>query len=148
MRRPLLLVAGMLGALFIVIGVSVWFAISTVTQLQPNAVFLDAQLVGPQMLGPTGLTPKSLVAGMRSAGSETSWEPSSDDQLWILHMATKDSVTGQTFTYVVRMAFIADGSRAAIAEGPAVMVTELSGNGIYLSAPQVHTVLDQIAGRS
>lgn len=146
MRRPLLFIAGTLGALVIVVGVSVWFAISTVTQLEPNAAFLDAQLVGPQMLGPTGLTPKSLVAGMRSAGSETSWERSSDDQLWILHMATRD-VTGQTFTYVVRMAFIADGSRAAVTQGPAVVVTELSGNGIYLSAPQVHAVLDQIAGQ-
>jgi hypothetical protein len=147
MRRPPLFIAGMLGALVIVIVVSVWFAISTVTQLEPNAAFLDAQLVGPQMLGPTGLTPKSLVAGMRSAGSETSWERSSDDQLWILHMATKDDLTGQTFTYVVRMAFIADGSRAAVTQGPAVVVTELSGNGIYLSAPQVHAVLDQIAGQ-
>lgn len=148
MKRRLLFVAGMLGVFVIAIGACVWFAISTVSHLEPNAAFLDAQLVGPRMSGPTGLTPKSLVARMRGAGSDVYWERSTDDQLWILHMATRDNDTGQPFAYLVRMAFIADGSRAGIAQGSAVVVTELSGNGVYLSAQQVHAVLSQIAGRS
>lgn len=147
MKRRLLFIAGMLGVFLIVVGASVWFAISAVANFEPKAAFLDAQLVGPQMSGPTGLTPKSLVARMRGAGSDVSWERSDDDQLWVLHMATKDNDSGQPFTYLVRMAFLPDGSRAGIAEGPAVVVTELSGNGIYLSAPQVDAVLNQISGR-
>lgn len=148
MKRRLLFIAAMLGAFVLVIGASVWFAIATVSNLEPNAAFPDAQLVGPQMSGPTGLTPKSLVARMRGAGSEVTWERSNHDQLWILHMATRDNDTGQPFTYLVRMAFLPDGSRPGISQGPAVVVTELSGNGVYLSAPQVHAVLNQIAARS
>lgn len=147
MKRRLLFIAAVLGAFVIVVGASVWFGISTVANLEPDAAFLDAQLVGPQMSGPIGLTPKSLVARMRGAGSDVSWQRSDDDRLWVLHMATRDSATGQPFIYVVRTAFIPDGSRAGIAHGPAVVVTELSGNGIYLSAPQIDTVLNQIAGR-
>lgn len=147
MKRRLLFIAGMLGVFVIVVAASVWFAISTVSNLEPNPAFLDAPLVGPQMSGPTGLTPKSLVARMRGAGSDVNWERSDHDQLWVLHMATKDNATGEPFTYVVRMAFVAEGSRAGVAQGPAVVITELSGNGIYLSAPQIDAVLNQIAGR-
>lgn len=145
MKRGLILVLAGLGAFVIVVGASVWFAITTVSQIEPNTAFLNAPLVGPQMSGPTGLTPQTLVSGMRSAGSSTSWERSDDDLLWILHMGTKDELTGKPFDYVVRMVFIADGGRAGIPQGPAVVVTELSGNGIYLSAPEVHAVLNQIA---
>lgn len=148
MKRRLLFIAGMLGVFVIVVGASVWFAISTISNLEPSAAFLEAPLVGPQMSGPTGLTPKSLVARMRGAGSDVNWERSDHDQLWVLHMATKDNATGEPFTYVVRMAFVAEGSRAGVAQGPAVVVTELSGNGISLSAPQVDAVLNQVAGRS
>lgn len=148
MKRLLLFIAITLGAFVLVVSASVWLAISTVSNLEPSAAFLEAPLVGPQMSGPTGLTPKSLVARMRGAGSDVNWERSDDERLWVLHMATTDDATGQPFTYVVRMAFIPDGSRAGVAQGPAVVVTELSGNGIYLSAPQVDAVLSQVAGRS
>lgn len=147
MKRRLLFIAIMLGVFGIVVGASVWFAISTVSNLEPNPAFLEAPLVGPQMSGPTGLTPKSLVARMRGAGSDANWERSNDTRLWVLHIATKDKVSGQPFTYVVRMAFIPDGSNVGVAKGPAVVVTELSGNDIYLSAPQIDAVLNQIAGR-
>jgi hypothetical protein len=148
MKRRLLFIAGMLGAFVLVVAASVWFAISTVSNLEPSTAFLDAPLVGPQMAGPTGLTPKSLVARMRGAGSDVNWQRSDDERLWVLHMATKDNDSGQPFTYFVRMAFIPDGSRAGVAHGPAVVVTELSGNGIYLSAPQIDAALNQIAERS
>lgn len=146
MKRFLLIIVAALVAFLIAIAAIVWFAINTVSQIEPASAFLEAPLVGPQMSGPTGLTPASLVRGMRTAGSTVAWERSDNDQLWILHMGTKDSATGAPFDYVVRMAFIADGRRAGIAQGPAVVVTELSGNGVYLSAAQVHEVLNQVAG--